>query len=111
MKPGEPHKQMKCTGLLQSFPHLSLLLQGSEAAAGRGQQRLQLQLQSVQLLDTDTIVLWATQHSSVAGAHLYMLDGLEIVIFEWRAVLQLTHDAVRQRPEYTDAEKKGQCGG
>ena len=75
--------------------YLSLLLQSAEAAAGGGQERLQLQLQGVQLLDADPIVLRAAQHGGVAGAHLDVLDGLEVVVFEWGAVLQLTHDAAR----------------
>jgi len=78
--------------------YLSLLLQGPEAATGGGQQRLQLQLQGVQLLNADAIVLRAAEHRRVAGAHFDVLDGLEVVVFEWGAVLQLTHGAVRQTP-------------
>lgn len=79
--------------------YLSLLLQGSQAAAGGGQQRLQLQLQGVQLLDADAIVLGSAEHGRVAGTHFDVLDGLEVVVFQRGAFLQLAHGAaVRQGP-------------
>lgn len=89
------------SGIKHFPPYLPLLLQGSEAAAGRGKERLQLQLQGVQLLDADAIVFRAAEDGGVAWAQLHMLHGLEVVIFEWGAVLQLAHCAVwwRQCPD------------
>lgn len=85
---------------LKTSPYLSLLLQGSEAAAGWGKERLQLQLQGIQLLNADAIVFRAAEYSGVAWAQLHMLDGFKVVIFEWGAVLQLAHCAVwRQCPD------------
>lgn len=70
--------------------HLRLSLQDAEAAAGGREQRLQLQLQRVQLLDADPVVLGAGQHGRVPGAHLRVVHRLEVVELQ-RAVLQLAH--------------------
>lgn len=67
--------------------YLSLFLQSSEATAGRREERLQLQLQSVQLLDADPIVFRAAEHGCVAGTQLDVLDRLEVVVFQRGAVL------------------------
>ncbi|KAK0153277.1 Actin-related protein 2/3 complex subunit 4 [Merluccius polli] len=86
------------TSLEGSIPSFVFLLQvaslgfkecfsGPEAAVGRGQQGLQLQLEGVQLLNADAVVLRAAQHSSVAGTHLDMLHGLEIVTATLRPYL------------------------
>lgn len=76
------------------FPYLSLLFQGSEAAAGGREERLQLQLQGVKLLNADTIIFWAAKHGCIPGTQLHMFHRFEVVVFKRGAVLQLTHGAV-----------------
>lgn len=66
--------------------YLSLLLQGSEAAAGGGQERLQLQLQGVQLLDSNSIIFGPSENGRVPGTQLHVLHGFKIVVFQRRAV-------------------------